>query len=200
MKTGSQDISPPKDIDDAAQPAQQAKTDPAPCDSPGGATPEDAQPEATTGLAAMPTQEATAEPIAQVTCSSEALGCSQACSSSAKAFPGVPVYGRSCAPFFLVISQMGDGSCRDTDGTIEGLVVMQAVGTTEGAAPEPEAVLAHPLDIGSPAAPQPVLDASQEPAEEAELDAAVAMAEPDVAADGAPMEAIAEEAEEDEDR
>lgn len=85
------------------------------------------------------------------------------------------------------------------NGIIRGRIVMQAT-ITEGDAPQPEAVLAHPLDIGSPAVPQPVLDASQEPAEEAALDEAVATEEPDAAAIGAPKEAVAEEDEEDEDR
>ena len=76
---------------------------------------------------------------------------------------------------------------------------MQALISTEDDAPPQEAVLAHPLDIGSPANPQPILDASQEPVEEA--DEATNMDEAKLApeagsspaADAVPVEEVAEE-------
>lgn len=61
---------------------------------------------------------------------------------------------------------------------------MQPMKSTEDYAPHQEVVLAHPLDIGSPANPQPVLDASQEPVEEA--DEATDMDEPKLAPEAGP--------------
>ena len=85
---------------------------------------------------------------------------------------------------------------------------MQAMGTTEGHAAHQEAVLDHPLDIGSPAVVQPVLAMSQEPVEEIKLDIRLDTVEPDPvlgtapdeAGDTVPVELDAEEDEEDEDR
>ncbi len=57
MKTGSQDISPPKDTEDAAQPAEDLKTEPPLSDHPAGPAPEEAQPAPTTGAAAVPSED-----------------------------------------------------------------------------------------------------------------------------------------------
>ncbi len=65
MKTGSQDISPPKDTEDAAQPAEDLKTEPPLSDHPAGPAPEEAQPAPTTGPAVL-SEETTAELATEV--------------------------------------------------------------------------------------------------------------------------------------
>lgn len=102
MKTGSQDISPPKDTDNAAQPAQQPKTDPTPSDSPGGAVPEEALPDVMTESAAVSTQEAAAEPVTEVSYTSEGPGVLLAMQQSCQSVLGCTGYGKTRAPFLTV--------------------------------------------------------------------------------------------------
>ncbi len=66
MKTGSQDISPPKDIEEAALPAKEPKTTPILSDHSAGAAPEEAQPAAMTVAAAVPSEDAAVEPATEV--------------------------------------------------------------------------------------------------------------------------------------
>ena len=65
MKTGSQDISPPKDTEDAAQPAEDLKTNSLLSSHPAGPAPEEAQPGPMTGPA-VSSEETAAELATEV--------------------------------------------------------------------------------------------------------------------------------------
>ena len=214
MKTGSQDISPPKDIEEVALPAMEPETTPTLSDQPAGAAPEETQPAGMTGAAAVPSEDTAAEPATEVSTGQQSPSMLLTHAATLQGHVQVLVHLRSVLSLssFHLSPHLPDATLYlivlRYNRIIDGHESVQTVGDTEAEAPQQEAVLNHPLDIGSPAALQPVLDASQEPAEEAGLDESAVVEEPDVApeaapdqtADGALMEAAAEEDEEDEDR
>ena len=160
MKTGSQDISPPKDVEEAALPAMEPKTTPTLSDQPAGSAPEEAQPAAMTGAAAVPSEDAAAEPATEVSTCRQSPSMLLAHAATLQGYVQVFVHLRSVLSLssFHLSAHLPDATLYlivlRYNGIIDGHESVQTVGDTEAEAPQQEAVLNHPLDIGSPAALQ----------------------------------------------